>query len=107
MILLKVALIERSNHWRMNRIVMESRFSVTHVLASGVSKGGPGGAMAPPEIFLAPSLAPPLFKRCFVNFYHLLRKGFCQVSEFDGLTFSQDLNVSLLPATEIVIILYY
>ena len=74
---------------------------------SGVSKGGPGGAMAPPEIFLAPSLAPPLFKRCFVNFYHLLRKGFCQVSEFDGLTFSQDLNVSLLPATEIVIILYY
>ena len=50
--------------------------------------------MAPPEIFLAPSLAPPLFKRCFVNFYHLLRKGFCQVSEFDGLTFSQDLNVS-------------
>ena len=77
------------------------------VSSSGVSKGGPGGAMAPPEIFLAPSLAPPLFKRCFVNFYHLLRKGFCQVSEFDGLTFSQDLNVSLLPATEIVIILYY
>ena len=74
---------------------------------SGVSKGGPGGAMAPPEIFLAPSLVPPLFKRYFVNFYHLLRKGFCQVSEFDGLTFSQDLNVSLLPATEIVIILYY
>ena len=76
-------------------------------LYSGVSKGGPGGAMAPPEIFLAPLLAPPLFKRCFVNFYHLLRKGFCQVSEFDGLTFSQDLNVFLLPATEIVIILFF
>jgi len=30
---LKVALIGRSNHWRMNRIVMESRFSITHVLA--------------------------------------------------------------------------
>ena len=74
---------------------------------SGVSKGGPGGAMAPPEIFWPLYWPPPLFKRCFVNFYYLLRKGFCQVSEFDGLTFSQDLNVSLLPATEIVIILYY
>ena len=68
-------------------------------------KGGQEGP-CPPRIFLTPSLAPH-FKRCFVNFYHLLRKGFCQVSEFDGLTFSQDLNVSLLPATEIVIILYY
>ena len=33
MITLKVALIGRSNHWRMNHIVMESRFSITHVLA--------------------------------------------------------------------------
>jgi len=33
MIPLKVALKGRSNHWRMNRIVMESRFSITHVLA--------------------------------------------------------------------------
>ena len=33
MILVKVALIGRSNHWCMNRRVMESRFLVTHVLA--------------------------------------------------------------------------
>jgi len=33
MIPLKVALIGRSNYWRMNRMVMESRFSITHVLA--------------------------------------------------------------------------
>ena len=93
-------LIPWSPYFSLCVVVFNSTFS-------GVSKGGPGGAMAPPEIFLAPSLAPPLFKRCFVNFYHLLRKGFCQVSEFDGLTFSRDLIVSLLPATEIVIILYY
>ena len=62
--------------------------------------------MAPRNVF-GPFICPPLFKRCFVNFYHLLRKGFCQVFEFDGLTFSQDLIVSLLPATEIVILLYY
>ena len=66
---------------------------------------GPGGAMAPQKFFW-PFIGPPLFKRCFANFYHLLRQDFCQVSEFDGLTFSQDVNVSLLPATEIVVILY-
>ena len=32
MIPLKVALIGRSNHWHMNRIMMESRFSITHVV---------------------------------------------------------------------------
>ena len=33
MIQLKVALIGRSNHRRMNLIVMESKFSITYVLA--------------------------------------------------------------------------
>ena len=74
---------------------------------SDVSKGGPRGAMAPQKFF-GPFICPPHFlKRFFVNFYHLLRKGFCQASKYNGLTFSQDLIVSLLPATEIFIILYY
>ena len=40
--------------------------------SSGGSTGGPEGATAPPEIFLAPSLAPPLFKEDIMSFLDFL-----------------------------------